>query len=123
MDVRGKADPSDRPQKMKSDDLVSSMPRSRSDARTRCKPSLSNAIKMGADSSNRPILLSSPYVLPVFSVDLTGDGKLGYGFTSADELEEVDIGVTEPMFRYNSLDDCRSDICSNLTDSARGAPN
>jgi hypothetical protein len=23
---------------------------------------------------------------------LTGDGKLGYGFTSADELEEIDIG-------------------------------
>ena len=91
MDVRGKADPSDRPQKMKSDDLVSSMPHSRSDARTRCKPSLSNAIKMGADSSNRPIL-SSPHVFPVFSVDLTGDGKLGYGFTSACELEEIGIG-------------------------------
>jgi hypothetical protein len=24
--------------------------------------------------------------------DLADDGKLGYGFTSADELEEVDIG-------------------------------
>jgi hypothetical protein len=23
---------------------------------------------------------------------LTGDGKLGYGFTSTDELEEIDIG-------------------------------
>jgi hypothetical protein len=46
---------------------------------------------MGADSSNRPIL-SSPYVLPVLSIDLTGDGKLGYRFTSADETEEVDIG-------------------------------
>ena len=27
------------------------------------------------------------------AVDLTGDGKLGYGFTSADDLEEVDIGL------------------------------
>ena len=91
MNVHGKADPCDRPQKIKSNDLVSSMSRSHSEARTRCKPLLSNAIKMGADFSNRPIL-SLPHVFPVFNVDLTGDGKLGYGFTSADELEEVDIG-------------------------------
>ena len=55
------------------------------------KPSLSDSINMEADSSNRPKLFS-PYVLPVFNVDLTGDGKLGYGFASADELEEIDIG-------------------------------
>jgi hypothetical protein len=30
--------------------------------------------------------------LSISSVDLTDDGKLGYGFRSADELEEVDIG-------------------------------
>ena len=48
-------------------------------------------IKMKADSSNRPVL-SLPHIPPVFSVDLTGDEKLGYGFTSTDELEEVDIG-------------------------------
>jgi hypothetical protein len=30
--------------------------------------------------------------LSICSIDLTDDGKLGYGFTSADELEEVDIG-------------------------------
>ena len=29
---------------------------------------------------------------PASTVDFTGDGKLGYGFTSADDLEEVDIG-------------------------------
>ena len=29
---------------------------------------------------------------PASAVDLTGDGRLGYGFTSADDLEEVDIG-------------------------------
>jgi hypothetical protein len=28
----------------------------------------------------------------VFCVDLTGDGKLGYGFTSACELKEIGIG-------------------------------
>ena len=98
MDVCGKADPCDRPQNTKSNDLTSSMSRScsretpsRSRAQISCKPSLSNTIKRGADSSNRPKLFS-PYALPVFSIDLTGDGKLGYGFTSADELEEVDIG-------------------------------
>ncbi|KAK1697124.1 hypothetical protein QYE76_013821 [Lolium multiflorum] len=63
-------------------------------------------VMMEADSSNRPIL-SSPCVLPVFSVDLTGDGKLGYGFTSADELEEVDIGPGDkprPTFISKKLD-------------------
>ena len=79
---------------------------SRSRAQTSCKPSLSNAIKRGADSSNRP-KLSSPYVSPVFSIDLAGDGKLGYGFTSADELEEVDIGPGDkprPTFISKKLD-------------------
>ena len=113
MDVRGKADPCDRPQKIKSNDLTSSMSRSRSReipsrsrAQISCKPSLSNAIKKGADSSNRP-KLSAPYVLPVFSIDLAGDGKLGYGFTSADELEEIDIGPGDkprPTFISKKLD-------------------
>ena len=30
--------------------------------------------------------------LHAFTIDHTGDGKLGFGFTSADDLEEVDIG-------------------------------
>jgi hypothetical protein len=30
--------------------------------------------------------------MTICSIDSTDDGKLGYGFTSADELEEVDIG-------------------------------
>jgi hypothetical protein len=45
----------------------------------RCKPSLGSAI-----------VVSPTYTLPVFNVDLAGDGKLGYGFTSADELEEIE---------------------------------
>ncbi|KAK1645898.1 hypothetical protein QYE76_063703 [Lolium multiflorum] len=62
-------------------------------------------IKMEADSSDRPVVSVSP-ALPV-CVDLTGDGKLGYGFTSADELEEVDIGPGDkprPTFISKKLD-------------------
>ncbi|KAK1660523.1 hypothetical protein QYE76_048682 [Lolium multiflorum] len=62
-------------------------------------------IKMEADSSDRTVL-SAPPALP-FGVDLTGDGKLGYGFTSADELEEVDIGPGDkprPTFISKKLD-------------------
>jgi hypothetical protein len=44
-----------------------------------------------ADSSNRP-QLTSTYLLHVFIVDLAGNGKLRYGFTAADGLEEIDIG-------------------------------
>ena len=44
---------------------------------------------------------------PASTVDLTGDGKLGYGFTSADDLEEVDIGPGDkprPTFISKKLD-------------------
>ncbi|KAK1694107.1 hypothetical protein QYE76_010804 [Lolium multiflorum] len=59
-----------------------------------------------ADPSDR-IILHAPPALPVFGVDLTGDGKLGFGFTSADELEEVDIGPGDrprPTFISRKLD-------------------
>ena len=56
------------------------------------KPLTSNTNPKGADSSNRPKKISPHIFAPVLSVDLAGDGKLGYGFTSADELEEIDIG-------------------------------
>ena len=45
--------------------------------------------------------------LPASTVDFTGDGKFGYGFTSADELEEVDIGPgdkSRPIFISKKLD-------------------
>ena len=45
--------------------------------------------------------------LPAFTIDLTGDGKLGFGFTSADDLEEVDIGPGDkpwPTFISKKLD-------------------
>jgi hypothetical protein len=38
---------------------------------------------------------------------LADDGKLGYGFTSADELEEVNIGLEDkswPTFVSKKLD-------------------
>jgi hypothetical protein len=56
------------------------------------KVSKNNEGYKAADLNDRPkfFLLSS---LSICSVDLTDDGKLGYGFTSADELEEVDIGL------------------------------
>ena len=44
---------------------------------------------------------------PASTVDFTGDGKLGYGFTSADDLEEVDIGPGDkprPIFISKKLD-------------------
>jgi hypothetical protein len=47
--------------------------------------------------------------LSIYSVDLTDDGKLGYGFTSADELEEVDIGPGDkprPTFFNKKLCPC-----------------
>jgi hypothetical protein len=58
-----------------------------------------------ADLNDRPkfFLLSS---FSICSIDLTEDGKLGYGFTSADELEEIDIGPGDkprPMFMSKKL--------------------
>ena len=46
-------------------------------------------------------------VSPASTVDFTGDDKLGYGFTSADDLEEVDIGPGDkprPTFISKKLD-------------------
>jgi hypothetical protein len=56
-----------------------------------CKISRINEGYKAANLNDRPklFLLSS---LSICSVDIIDDGKLGYGFTSADELKEVDIG-------------------------------
>jgi hypothetical protein len=56
-----------------------------------CKNLKDNGIHGAADLNDRPkfFLLSS---FSIYSVDLTEEGKLGYSFTSADELEEIDIG-------------------------------
>ena len=42
-----------------------------------------------------------------FAADFSDDGKLGYGFTSADDLEEIDIGPGDkprPAFISRKLD-------------------
>ena len=44
---------------------------------------------------------------PAFAAGFSDDGKLGYGFTSADDLEEVDIGPGDkprPTFISKKLD-------------------
>jgi hypothetical protein len=56
-----------------------------------CKVSRINEDYKAADLNDRPKLFLS-HSLSICSVDLIDDRKLGYGFTSADELEEVDIG-------------------------------
>jgi hypothetical protein len=70
-----------------------------------CKISSVNEDDKAADLNDRPILFLS-HSLPICS-DLADDGKLGYEFTSANELEEVDIGPEEkprPTFISKKLD-------------------
>jgi hypothetical protein len=95
----GEADPRDRPQKIELELFLSSMlhytvhKKARSSSRpcVDCKEAQVNEKNMSADPCDRPNPLIS-YSLFICSVDLMDEGKLGYGFTSADELEEVDIG-------------------------------
>jgi hypothetical protein len=72
------------------------------------KVSKSNGRHGAADLDDRPkfFLLSS---LSICSVDLIDDGKLGCGFTLADELKEVDIGPRDkprPTFISKKLRPC-----------------
>jgi hypothetical protein len=58
-----------------------------------------------ADLDDRPKFFL-PSSFSIYSIDLTDDGKLGYGFTSADELEEIDIGPGDkprPIFVSRKL--------------------
>jgi hypothetical protein len=66
-------------------------PRSSSRPYINYKVSRINEDYKAAGLNDRPKLFSS-HSLSICSVDLIDDGKLGYGFTSADKLEEVDIG-------------------------------
>jgi hypothetical protein len=70
-----------------------------------CKVSSVNGDNKAVDLNDRPKLFLS-HSLPICN-DLIGDGKLGYGFTSADELEEIDIGPMDkprPTFISKKLD-------------------
>jgi hypothetical protein len=64
-----------------------------------------NEYDKAVDLNDRPKLFLS-HSLPICS-DLADNGKLGYGFTSADELEEIDIGPGDkswPTFISKKLD-------------------
>jgi hypothetical protein len=56
-----------------------------------CQNFKDNGEHGAADLNDRPKFFL-PSSFSIYSIDLTDDGKLGYGFTSADELEEIDIG-------------------------------
>jgi hypothetical protein len=79
--------------------------RSSSQPYINCKVSSVNEDNKAANLNDRLKLFLS-HSLPICS-DLTGDGKLGYRFTSADELEEIDIGPGDkprPTFISKKLD-------------------
>jgi hypothetical protein len=113
-DAIGKADPCDRPQKIKCGILVTNISYSGNNhkgAHSSSRPYIScnvlsvNEYDKAADLNDRPKLFLS-HSLPIYS-DLADDGKLGYGFTLADELEEVDIGpwhMPRPTFISKKLD-------------------
>jgi hypothetical protein len=77
-----------------------------------CKVSKNNERYKAADLNDRSKFFLLPS-LSICSVDLTDDGKLGYGFTSADELEEVDIGPRDkprPTFVSKKLRPCLREL-------------
>jgi hypothetical protein len=77
-----------------------------------CKVSKINEDYKAADLNDRPKLFLS-FCLSICSMDLTDDGKLGYGFTSADELEEVYIGPGDkprPTFISKKLSLCLQEV-------------
>jgi hypothetical protein len=70
-----------------------------------CNVSSINVYDKATDLNDRPKLFLS-HSLPVCS-NLVDDGKLGYGFTLADELEEINIGPgdkSRPTFINEKLD-------------------
>jgi hypothetical protein len=86
-----------------------------------CKVSKNNKGYKAADLNDRPkfFLLCS---FSICSVDLTDDGKLGYGFISADELEEVDIGPgdkPQPTFVSKKLRSCLRELHDSFAKGVR----
>jgi hypothetical protein len=113
-DTLDKADPCDRPQKIKCKLLMSNVSHSGNNHKEahssswpyiNCKFSSINEDNKAADLNDRPKLFLS-HSLPICS-NLTGDGKLGYRFMSADELEAIDIDPRDkprPTFISKKLD-------------------
>jgi hypothetical protein len=98
--VTGEADPCDRPQKIRSELFLSTMlhhyndheeARSSSWPYVDCKVAQINEKNKSAGPCDRPNPFTS-YLSFICSIDLMDKGRLGYVFTSADELEEIDIG-------------------------------
>jgi hypothetical protein len=76
-----------------------------------CNISSVNEYDEVADLNNRPKHFLS-HSLSI-CIDLADDGKLGYGFTLADELEEFDIGPGDkprPTFISKKLDPSRREL-------------
>jgi hypothetical protein len=80
-------------------------PRSSSRPYISCNVSSVNEYDKASDLNDQPKLFLS--CSSSICSDLADDGKLGYGFTSAYELEEVDIGPGDkpwPTFVSKKLD-------------------
>jgi hypothetical protein len=99
--VTGEADPCDRPQKIRSGLFLSTLLHHYNDHKEACsssqpyvdcKVAQMNEKNKSAGPCDRPNPFTS-YSSFICSIDLMDEGKLGYGFTSADELEEIDIGL------------------------------
>jgi hypothetical protein len=103
-DALGKANPCSRPQKIKCRILMTNISHSGNNhkgARSSSRPYIScnfstvNEYDKAADLNDRLKLFLSRS--SSICSDLADDGRLGYGFTSADELEEVDIGPGDKL--------------------------
>jgi hypothetical protein len=95
-DTLGKVDPCDRPQKIKCGILMTNV-------------SCSGNNHKEARSGSRPYINCNVLSVNDMAIcsNLADDGKLGYRFTSADELEEIDIGPGDkprPTFISKKLD-------------------
>jgi hypothetical protein len=107
--VTREADPCDRPQKIRIELFLSSMLHykeacSSSQPCVDCKEVQINEKNKSAGPCDQPNPFTS-YSSFICSIDLMDKGKLGYGFTSAAELEEVDIGPGDkprPTFMWQN---------------------
>ena len=83
------ADPSDRPLFKESCSLTSCKADSNNRQQKYVNYSIQSKIK-SADAGHRPFYYFVPFM--ICSTELAEDGKFGFGFTPADDLEEIDIG-------------------------------
>jgi hypothetical protein len=96
--VHVKADPSDRSKKIKRKSKIANDDEtcSGSQSQSHCKYSSINNNNEAVGPHDQPNFFQS-YSSCVYNVDLQGDGKLGYGFTLVDKLEEVNIGPGDKL--------------------------